>query len=36
MAAMQAEGYCIVEGMLPKAKVKETKADLIDILGLDA
>jgi ectoine hydroxylase-related dioxygenase (phytanoyl-CoA dioxygenase family) len=33
-AAMKAEGYCIVEGMLNKKQVKETKADLLDVLGI--
>ncbi len=32
--AMRAEGYCIVEGFLSKKEVKETKADLLDVLGL--
>ena len=31
--AMNAEGYCIVENMMPKAKVKATKAELLDILA---
>lgn len=33
VAAMRSEGYCIVENMMPKAKVKKTKADLIEILN---
>jgi ectoine hydroxylase-related dioxygenase (phytanoyl-CoA dioxygenase family) len=33
-AAINAEGYCIVEGMLSKKQVKETKADLLDVLGI--
>jgi ectoine hydroxylase-related dioxygenase (phytanoyl-CoA dioxygenase family) len=33
VAAMQAEGYCIVEGMLSKKAAKDTKADLLDILA---
>jgi ectoine hydroxylase-related dioxygenase (phytanoyl-CoA dioxygenase family) len=32
VAAMRAEGYCIVESMMPKAKVKKTRAELIEIL----
>lgn len=34
VAAMEAQGYCIVEGMLSKKAVRETKADLLDILGV--
>lgn len=33
VAAMQAEGYCIVEHMMPAAEVAATKAELLDILG---
>lgn len=33
VAAMRAEGYCIVEGMLSEHQVKEAKADLLDVLG---
>ncbi|MDP1794392.1 MAG: phytanoyl-CoA dioxygenase family protein [Acidimicrobiales bacterium] len=33
VAAMQTEGYCIVEGMMPKKKVAATKADLLQILA---
>jgi ectoine hydroxylase-related dioxygenase (phytanoyl-CoA dioxygenase family) len=32
--AMQAEGYCIVERIMSKKQVKETKADLLDVLGV--
>jgi ectoine hydroxylase-related dioxygenase (phytanoyl-CoA dioxygenase family) len=31
--AMRSEGYCIVENMLTKKQVKETKADLLEVLG---
>ncbi|MEY2398498.1 MAG: hypothetical protein QOJ00_1672 [Actinomycetota bacterium] len=34
VAAMNAEGYCIVENMLSAQAVKDTKAELLDILGL--
>lgn len=34
VAAMQSEGYCIVEGMISKKGVKDIKADLLDILGV--
>lgn len=34
VAAMNAEGYCIVENLMSKAKVKAIKADLLDILGV--
>lgn len=33
VAAMRAEGYCIVEGMMPKRKVAATKAELLEILA---
>ena len=33
LKAMHTEGYCIVENMLTKKRVKETKAELLDILG---
>jgi ectoine hydroxylase-related dioxygenase (phytanoyl-CoA dioxygenase family) len=33
VAAMCTEGYCIVEGMLTKKQVKDTRADLLEILG---
>jgi ectoine hydroxylase-related dioxygenase (phytanoyl-CoA dioxygenase family) len=34
VAAMKAEGYCIVEGMLSKQRVRTIKADLLDVLGV--
>ncbi len=34
VAAMRAEGYCIVEGILNQKEVQQTKADLLDVLGV--
>jgi ectoine hydroxylase-related dioxygenase (phytanoyl-CoA dioxygenase family) len=34
VAAMRAEGYCIVERILSPRKVTATKADLLDVLGV--
>ena len=33
VAAIKAEGYCIVERVLSKKQVREIKADLLDVLG---